>query len=341
MRRLAIAFLAAAPLLLAQVPGTALGGSANGFSGPSLGFLPGSTPGELQPILGIPGAARLGDAISLPNTVTQLYLAPGHSYALAVQGPADPVASAILRVPAGIEASPRLAPLPGALAQPDLVAFSPAGQSAALYSQQANRLEVFTGLPNSPRLAQDISNVQLAGPLLKLAISDDAQAVLVSDASGTVYTLSQNTAPRPVYHSSQISALVFISQSHDAVVCDPVLGAAALLQAVNSSPGIKMLPQASNNGCQPQAAVSTADGKTILLACPAQHLIWWVDRASQSTNTFKINNSPATLDTVGGRDVFLMSPPDEGAYWLLTWGPEGPATSFIAAARHTNQGPPN
>ncbi len=109
MRRLAIAFITAAPLLLAQLPGSDAANPANGFAGPLLGFVLGSTPAELQPILGIPGAARLGNAVPLPSAVTQLYLAPGHCYALAAQGPANPVALLILRLAGGREASPTLA----------------------------------------------------------------------------------------------------------------------------------------------------------------------------------------------------------------------------------------
>jgi len=324
MRRLAIALITAAPLLLAQGTGINLA------NGPVLGFVSGSTPVQLQPILGIPGASRLGDALPLPNTVTQLYLAPGHSYALAAQGPVNPIALLILRVPSGSQTNPTIVALPGVLAQPDLVAFSPTGRSAALYSQQENRLQVLTGLPNSPQVARDMPDVHLANNPTKLAISDDAQALLIADGSGAVYALSGNTAPVPVYRTSNVSALAFVSQSHDAVVGDPLLGTVAIVQAS----GVKVLVPAE--GCQPQAAVSTADGKTILIACPAQRLISSIDLASGVANAYKIGNSPSALEAVGARDTFLMSPPDGGTYWLFTWQPEGPVVSFIGALRHVN-----
>src|SRR5581483_4223107 len=198
-----IAVLAASLLWSGQLPGTSTSGPSTQFGGPSLGFIPGGTPSELRPILGIPGAARLGVLISLPSTVTQLYLAPGHSYALAAQGTASPVAITILRTPAGVHSNPVLVPVPGAISRPELVAFSPTARSVAMYSQAANRLQVFTGLPNSPQLVADTTNVYLSDAPSKLAISDDAQGVLIADGSGTVYALS-GSAPAPIYHSSQV-----------------------------------------------------------------------------------------------------------------------------------------
>ncbi len=162
---------------------------------------------------------------------------------------------------------------------------------------------------------------------------------MVADSSGTIYALSGNTAAFLAYRTSNVSALVFISQSHDALVGDPVLGTVAVVQAFNPTSGPKMLVPA--NGCQPQAAVSTADGKTILIACPAQHLISSINLASGSANAYQVSGSPSQLDAIGAHDTFLMSPPDGKTYWLFTWQPDGPVLSFIGAAPQVSQGPGN
>jgi len=319
MKRLAIALAITASLAFGQAPPT--------NSGPALGFVPASIASQLQPILGIPGASRLGDPIALANTVTNIYLAPGQTYALAAQGPSDPVALVILRVAGVMQTNLSLSALPGALAKPDLVAFSPLGQSAALYSQAAGRIQVFAGLPNAPRLSQQIS---FADTVALLAVSDDAHAVLISDGLGNAYSLAQNAAPAPIYHTTEISVLAFVPQTHDAIICDPVADIAAVAQAVD---GIQMIvPPAS--GCQPQGATVTSDGKTILLACPAQHLIWSIDRASGSIDIHGVNNSPTVFNSLALPDTFVMSPADgAGTYWLISWQNGNPATSFIAARK--------
>ena len=57
---------------------------------PTLGYVAQSSPAEIRPILGIPGAAVFGDRVTIPRNVTQLYVAPGNSYAFAErQGASD------------------------------------------------------------------------------------------------------------------------------------------------------------------------------------------------------------------------------------------------------------
>lgn len=331
MRRLAFALLAAAPALLGQ-----------GSSGPLLGFVPGATAAELQPIWGIPGAARLGDALPVPNTVTQLYLAPGHTYALGAQGTANPVALLLLRLAPGKEVSPTLNMLPGAITDPDLVAFSPTGCSAVLYSEGASRLQVFTGLPNSPQIVLNIQNMPVVGHLKKLALSDDARVLLLANDDGTAYAVSQNSAPVAVFHTSQVAALAFVSRSHDAVVVDPVQGSVTILKAFTATAEVRMLlPSSILNGCQPQAAASSADGSTILIGCPAQHVVLSIDHLSGAVNGYKTTNSTFAFDPLAARDTFLMSPPDGGTYWLFRWQPSGPVIYFVGAARHPGQGSSN
>lgn len=328
MKLFAFALAASGCLVMAQGPGD------HGLSGPTLGFAPGATPTQLQPILGIPGAARLGDPISLPNTVTQVYVAPGHTYALAAQGPAASTAVVTLRNTSGIVPNPVLTPLAHAMAAPDVVAFSPTAQSSVLYSQASDRLQVFTGLPNAPRLAQDISNVQVPGVQL-LAVSDDAQIVLATDATSTVYALSPGAAPVPVYYSTQVSALEFVPGSHEAIVCDLTLSTAAVLQP---STGNARFLIAADDACRPRAAAVTNDGNTILLACSFGGYVWSVDRQSGLVNSHQVPPALNRLDNMGSAGAFLLSPPDQGIYWMLTWQAGNGVVSFIGA--HV-QGPAN
>ena len=322
MKRLAIMFLAAASCVWAQAPAS---------TGPTLGFVPGVRPWQLQPILGIPGAARLGDPISLPRSVSQLYLAPGQAYAVAAQGPTDAVSLVILRSAGATVVNPALTTIAGAMAAPDLVAFSPAGQSMALYSQEASRIQVFTGMPNAPQKSEEISVV---GNAALLAVSDDAKAVLICDGMGNVYSLAQNAAPVPMYHTEEVVALVFIPQTHDIIVVDPMGESSAVVQALN---GIQMIPTPAN-ACQPRAATTTADGKTILLACTSQRLVWSIDRASGSIAVHSVNSNPTGFSSLNLPDTFVMSPVDgNGTYWLFTWQAGNPMVSFIGAARLATQ----
>ncbi|MGI9074529.1 MAG: hypothetical protein ACR2JB_25165 [Bryobacteraceae bacterium] len=338
MKFLVSAFLGAAVTLSAQAP-IANSGSTTGVSVPTLGFVASQAPARLQPILGIPGSARLGTPLLLPPTVTQIHIAPGHAYALVEQAPGNPLGLVLLQ---GITTQTRslpLRPIVGALSQIDLLAFSPMGTSAALYSRQTNQLQVLTGLPKSPQLFLNVPNLAIPDGPQKIAVSDDAGAVLISDAAGSVYSVSQNAAPVPVHHSPEISALAFVAQSRESIVCDRTLNTMSFLRDANATP--VALGPATDDRCQPEAAASTADGKTILLACPAQRAVLSIDRASGVTRVHNVSNSPGALEPLGVRNVFLMSPPEGGTYWLFVWGPNGPVVSFVAAARTVSQGSGN
>ncbi|MFL6350483.1 MAG: hypothetical protein ACJ74Z_01340 [Bryobacteraceae bacterium] len=338
MKSLALAFLGAAVALLAQAP-NANSGSTTGVSIPTLGFVAGQAPARLQPILGIPGSARLGSPVLLPMTVTRIHLAPGHAYALVEQARGNPLALVSLQAITAQTHNLPLAPMPGVIGEADVFAFSPTGRSAALYSRQTNQLQVLTGLPKSPQLLLNVPNLAIANAPQKIAVSDDAQAVLISDSAGSVYSVSQNAAPVPVHHSPEISALAFVAQSRESIICDRSLNTISFLRDSNATP--VALGPATNDRCEPEAAASTADGKTILLACPAQRAVLSIDRASGLARLHRVGTSPGALQALGVRDVFLMTPAERGIYWLFVWGPNGPVASFVAAARNASQGSDN
>ncbi len=333
MKLIALAFVCASVPLLAQAPNA----SSGGVSVPSLGFVASQTPPQLRPILGIPGAARLGNPLLLPNTVTQIYMAPGQAFALAAGAPGASLGMILLEGVAGAAQSLPVRPIPGAMNQADLLAFGPLGRSAVVYARQTNHIQVLTGLPRSPQVSLDIPNVSVASTPQKLAVSDDAQVVLIVDAAGTVYSLSQGAVPTVVHHSPDVSAVAFLAGSHDAVICDRSLNSAAFLH--NSSVTAVAAVAGFSDGCQPEDAASTADGKTILVACPSQQALLSVDRASGLTRTYSVPLAPGAFDRLSARDTFLISPPQGSTYWLVVWGPGGPVTSFIAAAGGVGQGP--
>ncbi|MGA8026352.1 MAG: hypothetical protein WB992_04350 [Bryobacteraceae bacterium] len=329
MRHFTIALLAAALAARAQSPQTDANRS-NRFSAPTLGFIAGPTTNQITPILGIPGAARLGDPLLLPNTVTSVHIAPGHAYALIEQGAGGPICVAILR---GAALGESIIPLPiaGAIHQADLLAFSPTGSSALLYSQQMNRFQVVTGLPGSPSVSGDFPNASVGGAVSRLAISDDGKALLMADDTGAVSFLAPDSGPVPVYQSPNMSALIFLAKTHDAVVCDDRLNTVVLLGSVTNGPVVKTLTSGSLIS-QPEAAASSADGKTILVASTSQHLVFSIDPASGAISAHPVANNPSVLDSAGIRDVFLLTRAGDSTHWIFVWQRTTPSTFFVGGS---------
>ena len=325
MRRLLYTLLTASALI------------AQNSGGPSLGFVRDASSRELRPILGIPGASRLGDPVSLPSSITELFLAPGNLYALAARGPADPIAIVQLSGVTAIQAAPALVPLPSEMTQRTLVAFSPTGRAAVLYSHQKHRLEVFSGLPSSPRVTESFA-VNLANALERFAVSDDATAVLAADSTGIVYGLAANGAPQIIYHASTVEALLFASQTTEALVADAEATTVTVLQVSGSHAGVQKILPFSPTQCHAQGAALTTNGRTILLACPAEQSILSLDLTSGVSNSYAVAGSPAAFEATGVQDTFLLSPPDGNTYWLFGWRSNGPTISFIGAARDPQAG---
>lgn len=339
MKRFALVFASTAATLLAQSSNANGRGPSSNFSVPVLGFVASQSPAQLRPILGIPGSARLGNPLLLPASVTRIHVAPGQAFALVEEGANHPLSIVSLH---RLDLRPRTlaaAPISGAMNQIDLLAFSPTGESAVTYSRQANQLRVLAGLPKSPRVAFNFENLVIPAPLQRLAVSDDAGTVLLSDEAGSVYSLTRGMVLAALHFSPDISALEFIAHTRDALIFDRSLNAASFLHGSDIKP-VLLGPTAAGL-CQPEAGVATADGKTILVACPAQHAILSVDRASGLTRVHHMSNAPTALNRLGIGDVFLMSPPEGGTYWLFVWGPGGPVRSFIAGARELARGSEN
>ena len=108
----------------------------SGIAGPVSGYVFDRSASALRPILGIPGAALLGEGLDVGSQITAAYVAPGQNWALAATA-GGPV---FFKLTSG--AALRIA-VAGVTASPELVAFSPSGTAVALYA--AGRIQVIQG----------------------------------------------------------------------------------------------------------------------------------------------------------------------------------------------------
>jgi hypothetical protein len=117
------------------------------MSAPVLGYAFDPTAG-LRPILGIPGAAQLGDPVLFEAALAGAVVSPRQDYAVAWVGD-DRVATLVdVRLATARE-------LAGARNGADRIVVSPSGEAAALIDTKALRAQVFKGLPSSPELAAE------------------------------------------------------------------------------------------------------------------------------------------------------------------------------------------
>ena len=298
--------------------------AAKGLSGPTLGFVAVSDR-ELRPILGIPGAAHLGAAIPLPESVTKLHIAPGSGYALAEQSDDRPPGVVRLRIPSSDADGPIVNPIGGALPEANAIAFSPTGKTAAIYVASASVIEVITGLPDSPAVTAKLSTSSISHSIQKLAVSDNGELVLAADSS-SVYSLRTGSVPTIEFTGKNISSMSFLSNSHDAVVCDRSRNIVTLLSWIGSNFEVSTL---STNIPEPETLASYGDGRTILITTASQSRIWAIDRTSGLVKDYPLGHHANQLSLLSSKDIFLLSPPVSATYWVLSWKDAGPSTFFI------------
>jgi len=145
--------------------------------GPQLGFVFDKEEGVLRPILGIPGASRLGDALDLGLGLALAEVSPKQDYALGVTHgedgkvvlislrESDHPGSALTLESAGTGAS--------------RITLSNEGKSAALLFPEKHSLKILSGLPDSPVLAEEV-DLRLTGLPEAVALDDDGKIVLLA-----------------------------------------------------------------------------------------------------------------------------------------------------------------
>jgi hypothetical protein len=284
---------------------------------PTVGFVTSLNGTALTPILGIPGAARLGSALPAAGS-TALYVAPRGAYLLA-SAPGASVSIALLR-PSALQNGLELNPLSGTLVSPDLIVFSPGGSAAALYSKQSNSVQVLAGLPNSPHLGSDFP---VAATLLQLAVSDDGQSVLAQEDGGLVRSLTGGESSYKVQGEAPIT---FLPGSHDAVLADASTDSLVQLPAAGGS---AMLGSGLS---APDALAVTADGGTILAGSASRKNVWTLNRASGKSQEYPLAGSVKSLRSMAATDTFLITYQD-GSYGLLSWRNNQLSMYFVGVFR--------
>jgi hypothetical protein len=148
-----------------------------GVAGPVTGFIFDAQSGAVRPMLGIPGAAYLGNGVAIGLDAASV--APDGSAALAVERGGKLMLYTGLR-----NAHPAALAVAGAIPSPDRFVWAADGSAAAVYSSRAGQAQILTGLAQSPVAAAPINLSSLPGQVTALAFDGLRLIVAVASPDG-------------------------------------------------------------------------------------------------------------------------------------------------------------
>lgn len=294
------------------------------LSGPVSGFVFDRASRSIRPIVGLPGASYLGDALAAgldwasvaPAGNVALAVKDGQLYALRGLGPEAPWIEIE-------EASPAI----------DRVAWAADGSAAALYSSAGSRLLFVRNLGESPAAA---GAVDLPGRVAALALGASGECAVAgveADRESGLY-LACLDAPLRLLAATAPPAAIALAGS-DLYVAEGATG--RILQIRNYQEEATLMPFADNPGeaWDPVGLAVSADQRRLFVANRADRRVDAYDLESRALlGQFATEWEPSLLEPLALRSVFLLKSAGSADEPLLVLdaGRE-PAVYFVPAGR--------
>jgi hypothetical protein len=292
---------------------------------PILGFVYAPAGSEVRAINGVAGASTQGSPLALPEGITGISFAPGQKSAIVAR-----TSGASVGVVSFLGANPgALVSIPRGISQPDIIAFSPNGTDAALYSALEGQLQVVTGLPDNPQVTRNIGSAELPDAVRVLAIADDGVTLLEGTVHSAVYLLAAS-GPQLLESVPDLRGILFNPKTSDALIFDRNGGTLSLLQSVSSSPTSR--PLASGlTGLDGTIALQTNGRRAVITSTNANHL-WQVDLQSLQVQDLQLPTTPAMLTPLRANGDYLLSWQPGQLAWVVDTNQEKGTVYLVPAA---------
>jgi hypothetical protein len=268
------------------------------FSPPLIGYV---FDGGVRQMVGSPGAARVLPPLALDVPIAKIALAPGRPFAIASL--TDGSSLALVRF--GAETgTPAIAESVKAF---DSAAFNRTGTAVAVYSAECGCIQVVTGLPNEPVVAQRIDVTGVTA----MALSNDGLVVAYSRESETVTTAGRSW---PV----SATALAFSPDDSSIAVVDGTRKSISIAAAE--------LTHITDGLAEPTAA-SFVDPTTLLVA--DGRFVRAIDISTAQVDSTECFCKVSLIEQTAMKHVFRISDLAHGAVWILERSDQSSRAVFV------------
>lgn len=257
--------------------------------GPLIGYVPEGA--HIRPMYGLPAAGAIGAALDAGRDFALTAIAPTQNFALVTA--ADTGEVLIYKPASG------LTTVGGATRNPDTLAISPTGASAALWFPITGKLEIMTGLPDSPSVRTVDASFLNASPLA-IAVTDDGQWAAGLWPAG-VYAFGPSGVVIPLQTDPGVVALAFFHNNHDLALA--TANRATTIADVGGATQMSVLYDYSAQSLSPRAIATSFDNRVAVVADTSGTLV--------NLTTATISNcgcSPTGLYGLGGALFRLNAP---------------------------------
>ena len=293
----------------------ALYGADSPLTGPVTGFVFDAQAHAIRPMLGIPGAAAVGQAAV--NSLDAAGVAPDGSAALAVRG-------GRLYWYSGLRSGvPEARAVNGAVAGVDRFAWSTDASAAVVYASNSHQAQVVRNAAAGP--AMDLSG--LPGSLMALAY--DGQRIIVG-MKGGVFSDDGQGSLRQIAEAGRPSAIAL--SGPDLYFADAEAHQIRRVQRYATRPVSDRFAQESTER-MPVGLQLSSDGLRLLAAYAGSRELVVYDVASRSTlRSLALDCDPAGLERFGNASVFLLNGGNAGPLYVFhDRGGEDSAVYFVPA----------
>jgi len=227
--------------------------------GPLIGYVPDGA--HIRPMYGLPAAGAIGAALDAGRDFALTAIAPTQSFALVTA--ADTGELMVYKPSSG------LTTVSGAATSPDILAISPTGTSAALWFPLTGKLQIVTGLPDSPSVRTIDASFLNASPLA-IAVSDDGQWA-VGLGSSSVYAFGPSSVVIPLQTDPGVVALSFFHNNHDLALA--TASRATTIADVGGATQTSVLYDYSALSLSPRAIAASFDNRVAVVVDNAGTLL--------------------------------------------------------------------
>jgi hypothetical protein len=296
------------PIFLACATLALLHAQENGIRGPVSAFVFDSASRGIRPILGVPGAALLGDVVA--GNLDWASVAPNAKWALAAQ-------SGQLVFLSGLDSSATATLISPILACCDLAAWGADSKTAALYSASSQQLFLVTSLDTSPLIsAHDLP--PLAGDVRFLLV--DGNSLFFGVEGSGVYGLAETGTSRLLAPLDHPRAATFLSPSKELAIVDA--GTHKVLELRRSRGEASMVPfiDLPDDALDPVGIVVSANR------------VFVADRSSSSVLVFDRNSHQLQSRLAADVPPAMITPLARASLFLLGGGGAQPLSLLDASS---------